>query len=100
MESVCTGDRTEGSNPSPSATITELSQIQYAFEEPVRFEIELTALFCRASNDPVDQSAQRRGGRLMGNVVGVERGLQVVNLAFVDVHGIRVPFDFFRFCIG
>ena len=59
MESVFAGDRNEGSNPSPSATVIMHSDIESRGQLAVQFKIELPALLGGAGDDPVDEAPQR-----------------------------------------
>ena len=56
LESVYAGDRIVGSNPTPSANVTELFHIEHYSQVAVQFEVELAALLGRVGDDPVDET--------------------------------------------
>ncbi len=70
LESVFTGNRNEGSNPSPSANVTVLlgfgPHIQDSGQMPVQFEFELATLFGGISDNPVDQTSENGCGLVSG----------------------------------
>jgi hypothetical protein len=58
LESVYAGNRIEGSNPSPSATVILHCEIHRLGQLAMQFEIELPALLCGVCDDLLDQAAQ------------------------------------------